>query len=154
MHASSPPQSFVVGRRGRSLGQIDHRRDRLFIGVYAGLWWGAPQPSQSCFAAAHNTARIDSVFNREAGATFGAEQDANKRSTAGDKRTTAMVHLAAKAHFGKAQFGRLHADKLHLDRVTLARVNSAMMLGTLGSGLVACAVGAMIFDVGRLFSAW
>jgi hypothetical protein len=65
-----------------------------------------------------------------------------------------MVHLAAKAHFGKAQFGRLHADKLHLDRVTLARVNSAMMLGTLGSGLVACAVGAMIFDVGRLFSAW
>ena len=65
-----------------------------------------------------------------------------------------MVHLAAKAHFGKAQFGKLRADKVHLDKATLARVNSAMMVGVVGSGLAACAAGAMIFDLGRLFSAW
>lgn len=54
-------------------------------------------------------------------------------------RTTTMVHLA---------------DKAHLDKATLARVNSAVMLALIGSGLAACAVGAIVFDVGRLFAAW
>jgi hypothetical protein len=46
------------------------------------------------------------------------------------------------------------ADKAHLDRHTLGRVNSAIMLGLVGTGLVACAFGAIVYDVGRWFSAW
>ena len=48
-----------------------------------------------------------------------------------------MAHLAAKAH-------------LH----TLARVNSAVMLGLIGGGLAVCVLGAVTYDLGRLFSAW
>jgi len=40
------------------------------------------------------------------------------------------------------------------DRDVLARLNRAVLLGLLGSGLVACGFGATIFDVGRWFSAW
>ena len=46
------------------------------------------------------------------------------------------------------------ADKPHLDRETLARVNSAVMLGLIGSGLAACAIGALVYDIGRWLSAW
>ena len=41
-----------------------------------------------------------------------------------------------------------------LDRKVLARVNSAIMLSLVGSGLLACAVGAIVYDFGRLFAAW
>jgi len=58
--------------------------------------------------------------------------------------TTTMVHFADRVHF----------DRIHLDRATLARVNSAVMLGAIVSGLAACAVGALIIDIGRLFSIW
>ena len=50
-----------------------------------------------------------------------------------------MVHLAAKAH---------------LDKATLGRVNSAFMVTTIGSGLVACAIGALIYDIAGLIAAW
>jgi hypothetical protein len=50
-----------------------------------------------------------------------------------------MVHLAAKAH---------------LDKATLGRVNSAFMVTAIGSGLVACAIGALIYDLGRLITVW
>ena len=46
------------------------------------------------------------------------------------------------------------ADKAHLDRQTLDRVNSAVMLGLVGTGLIACVLGAFVYDVGRWFSAW
>jgi len=46
------------------------------------------------------------------------------------------------------------AQKTHFDRATLARVNSAVILGLIGGGLAACAVGAIIYDLERLFSAW
>jgi hypothetical protein len=36
----------------------------------------------------------------------------------------------------------------------LARFNKAVVLGLVGSGLAACVIGAALFDVGRLFSAW
>jgi hypothetical protein len=49
-----------------------------------------------------------------------------------------MAHLADKAHL--------------LD--TLERVNGAIVLGLIGTGLTACAFGAIVYDVGRLFSAW
>jgi hypothetical protein len=48
-------------------------------------------------------------------------------------------------------------DKIHchgVDRHTLARVNTALMLGLIGTGLAACAFGAIVYDVGHLFSAW
>ena len=48
-----------------------------------------------------------------------------------------------------------HADKIHLvDKHTLVRVNTVLMLGLIGTGLAACVFGAVIYDVGRLFSAW
>lgn len=46
------------------------------------------------------------------------------------------------------------ADKAHLDRHTLARVNSAIMLILIGGGLLACVLGALIYDLGRLLSMW
>ncbi len=50
-------------------------------------------------------------------------------------------------------------DKIHcvghgVDKHTLARVNTVLMLGLIGTGLAACVFGAVIYDVGRLFSAW
>jgi hypothetical protein len=46
------------------------------------------------------------------------------------------------------------ADKAHLDKHTLARVNSAVMLIVIGGGLLACVLGAVIYDLGRLLSMW
>lgn len=46
------------------------------------------------------------------------------------------------------------ADKAHLDKRTLARVNSAIMLILIGGGLLACVLGAVIYDLGRLLSMW
>ena len=51
-----------------------------------------------------------------------------------------MVHVLGKAHF--------------VDRHMIARVNAAIMLGLVGGGLAACVLGAVVYDVGRLFSAW
>lgn len=51
-----------------------------------------------------------------------------------------MVHILGKAHFDCRQ--------------TLARLNAAIVLGLVGSGLLACMLGASVYDVGRLFSAW
>ncbi len=51
-----------------------------------------------------------------------------------------MVGLCHKAHFD--------------DRDMLARFNKAVVLGMVGSGLAACVLGACLYDVGRLFSAW
>lgn len=55
-------------------------------------------------------------------------------------RMAPMAHLVDKAHF--------------VDKHTLARVNTAVMLGLIGAGLAACVFGAVVYDVGRLFSAW
>jgi hypothetical protein len=46
------------------------------------------------------------------------------------------------------------ADKAHFDKNSLARLNRAIMLGLIGSGLAACAIGAVIYDFGRMFSIW
>ena len=51
-----------------------------------------------------------------------------------------MAHLVDKAHL--------------LDKRMLERVERAVLLGLVGTGLAACAFGAIVFDVGRLFSAW
>ena len=39
------------------------------------------------------------------------------------------------------------------NRKTLTRLNTAVMLVLVSSGLAACAIGALIYDVGRLFLA-
>jgi hypothetical protein len=41
-----------------------------------------------------------------------------------------------------------------LDRRTLARLNAAIVFGPVISGLMACMLGALVYDVGRLFSVW
>jgi hypothetical protein len=46
------------------------------------------------------------------------------------------------------------ADRLHVDSSTLTRIQSAVIVGSIGSGLLACALGAFIFDLGRAVSAW
>ncbi len=50
-----------------------------------------------------------------------------------------MAHLAEKAHF---------------DRHRLARVNSAIIFGLIGGGLLVCALGAFVYDVGRMLTLW
>jgi hypothetical protein len=57
-----------------------------------------------------------------------------------------MAHR--KVHFDVAQA----AGKA--DTGTLARIESVVIFGSIGSGLLACALGAFIFDVGRAFAAW
>jgi hypothetical protein len=44
------------------------------------------------------------------------------------------------------------AEKAHTD--TLTRIQSAVIFGSIGSGLLACALGSFIFDLGRAFAAW
>ena len=59
-----------------------------------------------------------------------------------------MLRMATMAHL---------VDKVHchgVDKHTLARVNTVLMLGLIGTGLAACAFGAIVYDVGHLFSAW
>lgn len=46
------------------------------------------------------------------------------------------------------------ADKLHFNKQKLDRVESAVLLGLIGGGLAACVLGAVIYDIGRAFSAW
>ena len=53
-----------------------------------------------------------------------------------------------------AHFMTHFADKVHFDKDRLDRVNSVVMLGLIGSGLAACAIGALIYDFGRMFSMW
>jgi hypothetical protein len=41
-----------------------------------------------------------------------------------------------------------------VEKETLLRANSAMMLTLVGGGLVFCALGAVVFDIGRVIGAW
>jgi hypothetical protein len=41
-----------------------------------------------------------------------------------------------------------------VEKETLLRANSAMLLTLIGGGLVVCALGAVIFDIGRMFTVW
>jgi hypothetical protein len=65
---------------------------------------------------------------------------ASKRGSSGLPRRATMAHLADKTH--------------HLDRAALARVNSAIVFGLVSIGVLACAMGAIWFDVVHLFSCW
>jgi hypothetical protein len=41
-----------------------------------------------------------------------------------------------------------------IHKETFLRANSAVLLAVVGGGLVACAVGAVIYDIGRMVGAW
>ncbi len=62
-----------------------------------------------------------------------------------------MAHLAGKVHLAGS---KVHLDKVHLDTPALARIQSAVIFGSIGSGLLACALGSFIYDIGRVFAAW
>lgn len=41
-----------------------------------------------------------------------------------------------------------------LEKEALARANTAMVLALVGGGLLVCALGAVVFDIGRAVGAW
>jgi len=41
-----------------------------------------------------------------------------------------------------------------MEKETLLRANSALLLTLVGGGLVVCAVGAVIYDIGQMVGAW
>ena len=41
-----------------------------------------------------------------------------------------------------------------MEKETLLRANSALLLAIVGGGLAACAVGAVVYDIGRMVGAW
>jgi hypothetical protein len=41
-----------------------------------------------------------------------------------------------------------------MEKQTLLRANAAVVLTFVGGGLVACAVGAIVFDIGRAIGVW
>ena len=45
-------------------------------------------------------------------------------------------------------------DKHHFNREATTRLHSIIVFGLIGIGLAVCAFGAIVYDVGRLFSAW
>jgi len=54
-----------------------------------------------------------------------------------------MAQLAGKVHLGTPALA-----------TALARIQSAVIFGSIGSGLLACALGSIVYDIGRAFAAW
>ena len=46
------------------------------------------------------------------------------------------------------------ADKARLDSHTLTRIQSAVIFGSIGSGLLACALGAFVYDMWQVVAGW
>jgi hypothetical protein len=47
------------------------------------------------------------------------------------------------------------AHRLHLvEKESLVRANTAMLLTLVWGGLAVCALGAVIFDLGKIFAIW
>ncbi len=46
------------------------------------------------------------------------------------------------------------AEKAHLDSDTLTRIQSAVIFGSIGSGLLACALGAFVYDMWQVVAGW
>jgi hypothetical protein len=46
------------------------------------------------------------------------------------------------------------ADKLHIDKHKIDRMESAVLLSLIGGGLGFCVLGAAVYDIGRVLSAW
>jgi hypothetical protein len=70
-----------------------------------------------------------------------------------------MLGHAPTQAFNEPRFGlwwecRVTAMAHLVEKQTLLRANSAMMLTLIGGGLIVCALGAVIFDIGRAVGAW
>ena len=59
-----------------------------------------------------------------------------------------MAHR--KVHFDVAPV----AGRAHLNTSVLTRIQSALIFGSISSGLLACALGAFVYDIGRAVAAW
>lgn len=46
------------------------------------------------------------------------------------------------------------ADKLQIDKQKIDRVESVVLLSLIGGGLALCVFGAVVYDIGRVFSVW
>ena len=46
------------------------------------------------------------------------------------------------------------ADRGHPHAGALTRIQSAVIFGSITSGLLACALGAFVYDIGRVVAAW
>jgi len=57
-----------------------------------------------------------------------------------------MVHLVNKIHLDTSTLARI--------QFAFARIQSAVIFGSIGSGLLACALGSIVYDIGRAFAAW
>jgi hypothetical protein len=53
-----------------------------------------------------------------------------------------------------AHFAWSHFDRTHPVRDVFDRVESVIVVGLIGAGLVACALGAVVYDVERWVSAF
>ena len=49
---------------------------------------------------------------------------------------------------------RMNAMAHLMEKGTFVRANSAVLLALVGGGLVGCAVGAVVYDIGRMVGAW
>ena len=67
--------------------------------------------------------------------------------------TGGLNGVALMAHFAWLDFDKTHFDKTHVV-AALDRVESAIVLGLIGTGLAACALGAVVYDVERWFAAF
>jgi len=46
------------------------------------------------------------------------------------------------------------AGRAHFNTGVLGRIQSALIFGSISSGLLACALGAFVYDIGRAVAAW
>ena len=69
-----------------------------------------------------------------------------------------MAHR--KVHFDAAHSDAARSDAAHVAGTTqphagaLTRIQSALIFGSISSGLLACALGAFVYDIGRAVAAW
>ena len=74
-----------------------------------------------------------------------------------------MAHR--KVQSDAAHFDAGHSDAGHSDAANVAgtahphagvltRIQSALIFGSISSGLLACALGAFVYDIGRAVAAW
>jgi hypothetical protein len=97
---------------------------------------------QSCPAEAHHGKSLNRALLEVGRRKRGQKESEGQQGQqpANGYGTAAMTHILQKAHF--------------IDRRVLARLNTAVVFGPVVSGLAACMLGAIVYDIGRWFSIW
>jgi hypothetical protein len=96
------------------------------------------RPAKAHHAESVNRALLE-IVKEETGGSKEAEGQQGQQPVNG-YGTAAMTFILHKAHF--------------IDRRILARLNTAVFFGPVLSGLAACMLGAIVYDIGRWFSIW